>query len=109
MPFLSQGLCYALPQGTHRAFPKPYPLTPAPPQLPASLCPSRRFCGPRPEARASPHPPPAPCPGTAFLGDEVSVQCRRAGRCPAKYRHQARPAWDRIWRRGGGGADLCPL
>ena len=37
----------------------------------------------------------------------MSVPCRRAGRCPAKYRHQVRPARDPIWRRGGGGADLC--
>lgn len=32
----------------------------------------------------------------------MSAPCGRAGRCSAKYRHQVRPARDRIWRRVGG-------
>lgn len=84
--FFKQGLCCALPQGAHRAFPKPQPRTPAPPQPQASPCPSRRFYGPRPDAR----------PPRTLLGPPApalrswETRCR----CPAGARAAVRPNID---------------
>lgn len=93
---MSQCLCYAtLPEGhtklsrrgidscpfTARSIPVPF----------------KTLLRPRPMARP---------PRTLLLPPAPALRscerCLRASLGPAKYRHQVRPAWDRIWRLGEG-------
>lgn len=110
MPLLPLGACTQLfPRDhTERALPKPQPLPPAPPSSPSPapgiLVPFKPLLQPPASGLVFGLPAPYSGPGTAFLRDEVSAPCGRAGRCPAKYRRQVRPARDRIWRLRGWGA-----
>lgn len=101
VPFLELGprlRCFA--QGdTPGSLQRPTASCPSP--AGASLCPSNLSCGPRPEARPTrtlPEPPARPV-------RSCETRCLLASRCPAKYRHQVRPAGPNLaaWKRVGGG------
>lgn len=75
-------------------------LTPAPPQLWASPCPSSRSCGPRPEAR----------PPRTLLRPPVAALRSCETRCPRGPNiDTSLPCPGPNLAAGGGGADLCLL
>lgn len=90
------------PRGHSRLSQRPTASCPSP--AGASLCPSNRSCSPRPEGRFT-RPllqPPAPAVRSC------ETRCLLASRCPAKYRHQVRPAGPNLAAGEGGRRPLPP-
>lgn len=93
---MSQCLCYViLPEGHTKLSRRGIDSCPLP--VPSIPVPFKTLLRPRPVAG-----PPRTLPLSPAPALRSSVRCLRASLDPAKYRHQVRPAWDPIWRRGEG-------